>query len=239
MQAKIERLRDTGATVEVTGQLLVGIPDVNGTRIEPGYLEVIEAGTQEQPELEASLDPTADWPVFVNDRYGYQIKYPMEATISLFGPEGFHTEDKPEDMTPEQYMDSLLKEYTNRLCIKIEYSLGWIYIAAPPNKEKLYTPCGPTGVGAGDLTPKIESVFVGDQLYEANGHEFFGKWEVDGSLVTGETLDRHSEMFRIDLEDGTSIRFGSSPRTDATYEDYLMKTKETLLQIIATYEKVP
>jgi hypothetical protein len=75
LQAQIESLRDTGAVIQVSGQLLVGFPDVNGTRIEPSELTVIEAGTQEQPTVEP-FDPTADWQVFISDRYNYQIKYP-------------------------------------------------------------------------------------------------------------------------------------------------------------------
>ena len=239
-QAQIEALRDTGAIVKVSGKLLVGIPDVNGTRIEVVSLEVIEAGTIEQPPLVDVFDPTIEWPVFINDRYGYQISYPQDAAISLFGPEGFSMEDKPVDMSAEQYMDSLLKEYTNRLCVKIEYSLGWIYIAAPPNKEKFLTPCGPTGMGAGEMITKIETILIGDQLYQADGTEF--KLQIAdnaGNLITGETLDLHGEMFRVELEDGTVIRFGSTPRHDATYEDYLLKTKEILMQILTTYEPQP
>jgi hypothetical protein len=121
----------------------------------------------------------------------------------------------------------------------VEYSLGWIYIAAPPNKEKFMTACGPTGLGAGEVIEKVEDVYIGEVLYLANGVEF--KLKLDdgsGGVVMGETLDFHSEMFRIELEDGTVIRFGSMPRNDATYEDYLMKTRAMLLQIIATYKKV-
>jgi hypothetical protein len=240
LQDQIKQLRDTGAIIKVSGQLLVGFPDVNGTRIEVSDLEVIEPGIELQPEYEIDLELRADWPVFFNDRYGYQIKYPMDATISLFGPQGFSTEDKPDDMTAEQYMDSLLKEYTDRLCVKIDYALGWITISAPPNQEKHLTPCGPTGVGAGELISKIQSVYVGDQLYRANGHEI--RLQVnDGAdgILMGETLDLHSEMYYIQLQDRTVIRFGSTPRHDATYEDYMMKTRETLLQILATYQPSP
>jgi len=137
-------------------------------------------------------------------------------------------------------MDSLLKEYTNQLCVEIEYSLGWIYIAAPPNKERYLTPCGPTGLGAGETIEKIETIAFGEELYQANGVEF--KLQVidsEGDLITGESLDLHGEMFMIELEDGTRIRYGSIPRGDATYEDFLMKTKEILLQIIATYKHLP
>jgi hypothetical protein len=57
--------------------------------------------------------------------------------------------------------------------------------------------------------------------------------------TTGETLDLHNEIFWIYLEDGTRIAYGATPRTDATYEDYLMKTKEILLRILTTYEAMP
>jgi len=238
LQAQIESLWGTGAVVKVSGKLMVGFPDVNGTRIEVSEIEVIEAGTEEQPTLDP-FDPTADWPVFVNDRYSYKFSYPMNATLSFFGPESFQGDDLPEGMTADQYLDQLMKVYTNRLCVQIEYSLGWIYISSPPNQEKHFTPCGPTGVGAGDIIPLIENIFIGDQLYEATGHEILGKWEIDGTLVTGETLDRHYEMFRVELDDGTRISFGALPREDATYEDYLMKTKIMLLQILATYEAMP
>ena len=237
LQSQIEEVRNTGALVKVTGQLLVGVPDVNGTRIEVSDLEIIEPGAEPQPEVDVDLSVSADWPSFVNDRYGYQIKYPMDATISLFGPQGFSMEDKPADMTPEQYMDSLLKEYTNQLCVQIEYSLGWIYIAAPPNMEKQLTPCGPTGLGAGEIIDKVESIAIGDQLYQANGVEFkLHTTDSEGNPILSETLDIHGEMFLVQLEDGTVIRYGSYPRHDATYEDYMMKTRETLLQILATYQ---
>ncbi len=240
LQAQIKQLRDTGALVKVSGQLLVGIPDVNGTRIEVSNLEVIEPGKQKTPVYEPDFEVSTDWPVFVNDRYGYQIKYPMDATISLFGPATFPAEDLPDDLTTDQYMDSLLKEYSDRLCVSIKYSLGWVNISAPPNQEKYMNPCGPTGVGSGVVIPMIQSVYVGDQLYQADGHEI--KLHVDdgeGGILTGETLDLHYEMHMIKLEDGTMIRFGSTPRHDATYGDYLMKTRETLLQILATYQPSP
>jgi hypothetical protein len=78
-------------------------------------------------------------------------------------------------------------------------------------------------------------VGIGDQLYQANGME----WISGGPSPSGETLDLHSETFWIVLDDGTRIAYGATPRTDATYEDYLMKTKEMLLQILATFEAMP
>jgi hypothetical protein len=240
LKAKIENLRDTGAIVRVNGTLMVGIPDVNGTRIEVSSLEVLVEGTAAQPELDDSIDTTADWPVFINDRYNYQFRYPIEATISLHGPVGFPSEDLPDGMTADQYLDELTKTYTDRLCVGIHYSLGVIYISAPPNTGVFYTPCGPTGVGSGEVINKVENVVVGDTLYQASGMEIL--LEVSdgaGGVVRGETLDIHSEMFYITLEDDTRIFFGSIPVHDATYEDYQMKTREVLLQILRTYEDLP
>ena len=235
LQAQIESNRDTGAVVKVNGKLLVGFPDVNGTRIEVSKLDVIEAGTEEQPDLEYIFDPTADWPIFVNDRYGYQIKTPREATITLYGPMGFSQDELPEGMTEEQYMDQLHKTFTDRLCVYIEYSLGFIYISAPPNQEKLYVHCGTPAPGVGDYITKIETIDIGNQLYQAKGSEFIS----GGPSPTGETLDLHNETFWIDLDNGIRITYGATPRTDAAYEDYLMKSKEMLMQILATYEAVP
>lgn len=240
LQAQLESLRDTAAVVQLDAKLLVGVPDVNGSRLEVTHLDVLEPGTQEQPETDLSLDIPGDWPAFVNDRYSYQVRHPMGATISFFGPAGFSADDLPADMSPEQYMDSLLKEYTDRLCVRIEYSLGWIYIAAPPNKEKMLTPCGPTGIGAGEIINKIENIVIGDRVYQAHGTEFILQVsDSAGNIVTGETLDLHGEMFGVELPDGTVIRFGSQPRQDATYQDYLMKTRETLLLIVSTYQALP
>jgi hypothetical protein len=235
LRAQIDSLRDTGAVVKVSGKLMVGIPDVNGTRIEVSELLVVEEGTEEQPDLEDTFDPTADWPVFVNDRYGYQIKTPRQATITLYGPMGFSQEDLPEGLSAEQYMDQLIKTYTDQLCVHIEYSLGFIYISAPVNQEKLYTHCGTPAPGAGDHVAKIETVDIGDQLYQANGMEWISGWP----SPSGETLDLHSESFWIDLDDGIRITYGATPRSDATYEDYLAKSKEMLLKILATYEAMP
>jgi len=59
-----------------------------------------------------------------------------------------------------------------------------------------------------------------------------------GGKVRGETLDMHYELNTLVLEDKTRIFFGSVPRTDATYDDYLMKTRETLLSVIWTYQTI-
>lgn len=241
LQAEIESQRDTGSILAVDGRLIVGAPDVNGTRIEVNHLTLIESGSAIQPTRPANIeDLTADWSVFTNDRYSYQIKYPQEANLSFHGPVGFPSDELPADKDVDEYMQDLLKLYTDKLCVQIEYSLGWIFISAPENSGARYNPCGPTGIGSGDVIPLTESVYIGDRLYHANGQEVKLAFpDANGNLVRGETLDLHFEMFMVELEDGTRIRWGASPDGEATYEDYRMKTREVLLQILATYQDLP
>lgn len=239
LSAQLESLRDTGSVVRVSGSLMVGVPDVNGTRIEVSKIEVLTVGSETQPELSDSIDLTETWPVFTSTRFGYQIKYPQDAKISLFGPMSFAIDEIPAGMSDDQYLDELQKLYTDQLCVNIEYSLGWIYISAPPNQEKHYTPCGPTGIGSGEVINTIEIVVIGETIYQAHGMEVLLQVsDGAGGIITGDTLNLHYEDFRLVLEDGTVIRYGAKPNAVATYQDYLMKTKEMLLQIIATYQAV-
>lgn len=231
LQAEIERLRDTGSRVQISGRLLVGFPDVNSTRIEVSSLQVLEEGDQIQPTQDV-FDPTADWEVFTSSRYGYQIKYPAGAELSFYGPEGFSPDDLPEGMTPEEYMGALLKEYTDQLCVQIEYGLGFIYISAPPNNQgELLVHCGVPGWGVGELIPQTKDITIGGDLYTASGTEFIASEEYNDG-----TLDSHHLRMVVTLEDGTWIIYGATPRGDATYDDYLMKTQDTLEIIIGTYE---
>ena len=232
LQAEIERLRDTGTLVQVSGTLLVGFPDVNSTRIEVSSLQILEEGDQIQP-TQATFDPTADWQAFTSNRYNYQIKYPAVAELSFYGPEGFSRDDLPEGMTPEEYMDALLKEYTDQLCVQIEIGLGFIYISAPPNNQgELLVHCGVPAWGAGETVSIERNITIGDKVYEAGGVEFFA------SNPSGDTLDLHTEILFIDLEDGTRITYGSTPRSDANFEDYLMKTQDSLERIVSTYTEI-
>ena len=215
-------------SVQVSGKLLVGFPDVNSTRIEVSSLEVIEEGSEVQPTLETSFDPTADYQVYTNNRYGYQFKYPDRATLSFFGPDTFSPNDLPEGMTSEEYLETLQKTYTDQLCVQIEYSLGYIYISAVPNNtEDFMVDCGNTESFSGEILPLERTISIGSETYLAQGFEFTG---------TGETLDQHNELLWINLEDGNRIAFGATSRTDANYEDYLMKTQIILEQILSTYQ---
>ena len=89
--------------------------------------------------------------------------------------------------------------------------MGWVYVAASPNKEKLLNPCGPKGLEAGEIINKIETISIGNKLSQAHEIEFILQIaDNTGNPATEETLDLHGETFRVELEDGTVIRFGTS-----------------------------
>jgi len=227
---QLDSLRDTEANIRVWGELMTGIPDVNGSRIQVARIEILEEGSVvAPPATEIVPDLTEGWETYNNQDYGYQFRHPANATITEFGVVGFSSDELPEEMSTEDYMAQLQAQYGNSLCVQVEYALGYLMISAPPNEGFGYYPCGRTGVGVGEIENKVEVVTIGGHTYEANGFEFIGK---------DETLPEHNETFVLTLEDGTRIEYGARPVSDATYEDYLMKGKGMLLQILATYETI-
>ncbi|MGB3714818.1 MAG: hypothetical protein WA996_10350 [Candidatus Promineifilaceae bacterium] len=237
INSQLESLRDSGTVIQVWGELIAGIPDWNGTQIQVSRLEVVENPS-------AALPPAPDWPdaddgmeVYLNEDYGYQLRVPPTATIVESGAVGFLSEEQPEGMTAEEYMTQLQEQYGNQLCVQIENGLGYIAISAPPNKGFRYIPCGLTGLGAEETVEKSEEVTIGGQTYTAQGIEWIGN--MAPCSPSRETLDCHSEMMRIELEDGTQVEFGSRYEPTASFEDYLMKGKPMLHQILASYETMP
>lgn len=228
MKSELDSLRDTEAIIRVWGELMTGIPDVNGSRIQVARIEILEEGSVvAPPATEVVLDLTEGWETYINQDYGYQFRHPANITITEFGVVGFSSDELPEEMSEEEYMAQLQAEYGNSLCVHVEYALGYMYISAPPNEGFRYYPCGRTGVGVGEIENRTEVVTIGGHTYEANGIEVSGQ---------DETLAEHNETFVFTLEDGTRIEYGARPVSDANYEDYLMKGKGMLLQILATYE---
>jgi len=230
MKSQLDSLRDTEAIIRVWGELMTGIPDVNGSRIQVARIEILEEGSVvAPPATEIVPDLTEGWETYINRDYGYKFRHPANATITEFGVVGFSSDELPEEMSEEEYMAQLQAEYGNSLCVHVEYALGYMYISAPPNEGFRYYPCGRTGVGLGEIENKTEVVTIGGQTYEANGIEVIGQ---------DETLAEHNETLIFMLADGTRIEYGARPVSDANYEDYLMKGKGMVLQILATYETI-
>ncbi len=237
INSQLESLRDTETVIRVWGEVLAGIPDWNGTQIQVSRFEVVENPS-------AALPPAPDWPEaddgmieYLNEDYGYQLRVPPVATITASGPVGFLAEELPEGMTDEAFMIQLQEQYGNQLCVQIEYALGYMNISAPPNQGFRYIPCGLTGLGAGETVEKSEEVTIAGQAYTAQGIEWTGN--MAPCSPPRETLDCHSEMMRVQLEDGTQIEFGSRYEPTARFEDYLIKGRDMLLQILASYETGP
>ena len=93
--------------------------------------------------------------------------------------------------------------------------------------------CGVPGWGAGELTPQTKDITIGGVLYTATGSMFLASEEYNDG-----TLNSNHLHMKVDLEDGVRIVYHGIPRTDATLDDYIMKTQEILERIISTYQSV-
>jgi hypothetical protein len=72
LQAKLAHFFETGERVEMSGLLMVGVPDVNGTRIEISSIQVLRGETR--PD---NLDSS----VYENREYGFQFTYPAYMSV--------------------------------------------------------------------------------------------------------------------------------------------------------------
>jgi hypothetical protein len=222
MQTRIEALSDSGAIVQLSGTVMIGVPDVNGLRIDPYSIDVVEAGSGEgigQP----GEGLAQGWQIYSNDRFGYRLQHPEKAEIVEHGPDGgVPTNEIPEGMTADLYQEQLQKVYP-KLCVEIKYGQGYVNISAPINAGARYSPCWRTGVGVAEILPISTEVDVGGQLYTVDGMEIISDYE-------------HSENFSLELDDGTQIRFGGGSKDGGSYEDYLTNNRDILLQILASYQ---
>jgi hypothetical protein len=223
-------LRGTDQVVIVSGELLTGVPDVNGARIQASSITLTgEAQAVDQPNT-ASQDPRADWQFYQDPGGKYTFRFPPAADIIVHGIEGFPTDELPDGMTPDEYMIQLREQHPDPLCVEVLYVLGYFTINSPENLERQYTPCGRTGVGAGETQEKSQIISIAGKEYTAEGFEFQGG---------GDSLDAHNETLHVMLDNGLRIEFGALPRIDATWQDYLMKGKPLILEILAGMEMMP
>jgi putative hemolysin len=80
LATQIESLRDTGTIVRVWGRISAGVIDWNATQIQVDRLEI----AAEAPAASAGYD---GWNAYTNERFGYSLKYPGDATL-LESPQG-------------------------------------------------------------------------------------------------------------------------------------------------------
>jgi hypothetical protein len=74
LQAQIERFQKNGEIVEVSGKLMVGVPDVNGTRIEISSIEIRTESGMPRPDY-------TDESVYENREYGFSFSYPPYMSV--------------------------------------------------------------------------------------------------------------------------------------------------------------
>ena len=72
LQAKLAHFFETGEVVEMSGLLMVGVPDVNGTRIEISSIQARRGGPR--PD-------NIDSSVYENWEYGFQFTYPPYMSV--------------------------------------------------------------------------------------------------------------------------------------------------------------
>lgn len=233
LQAELEALRDTGTVIRIWGELVAGIPDWAGTQIQVQRFERLDSEGIDIPVQPTQAADDRGWETYVNERYGYEIQYPPEATLEEMGIHGYTVDadgnpigDIPEGLEPDEIFEYLRQTYGENLCVQITYALGYITISAPENAAFQYATCGRTGVGAGELIDKEETVQIDGAEHLAKGFEF---------RSGGDTLPEHNETFSLVLPDGTRIEYSSRASSNGTYQDYLMKTKPVLLEILVTY----
>ncbi|NOQ39152.1 MAG: hypothetical protein GQ562_02460, partial [Anaerolineales bacterium] len=74
LQAQIKHYFETGDKVEVSGNLMVGVPDVNGTRIEISSIEFLSMAGPRPDVIDGSL--------YENQEYGFSFQYSSHMSVA-------------------------------------------------------------------------------------------------------------------------------------------------------------
>jgi hypothetical protein len=165
------------------------------------------------------------WLTYTNDVYGYEFKYPPGATVTE-APESSFTlswEDQQQGLT----FHDVYERYTGKICVRVNYKIGFVTISAPENREMRHVICGRTS-RAFEGPDLCETLSIDGETYTAGGFEERGP---------GETTDYHNEYMVVVLDDKTQIGYGTGPTDTATFEDYL-EMRGDLVKIIESYRKL-
>lgn len=171
---------------------------------------------------------------YTNDKYGYTFNYPRSATISEVDKNAFN-------VTPEEYrngitVDSLLAQYTGKICVRASLNNGYMAVAAAANNKPngdIVALCMRTGVGAcspesqrqgGNVSNYDKDVTIGGKIYTAHGTR---------QECTGDEPP-YVESLRVKLEDGTKIEFGGSAQSKEAYD----ALRTDLVKMVESYKKI-
>ena len=224
---RLEAMAGGEVDLRVWGDLLTGVPDVNGSRIQVTRLDVIGDTAKAKPISQVTpFDPLADWQTYSNPMFSYQIRYPENAVLEELPIVSFDSSELPEGMTPAEYMSQLEVKYGSSLCIQITYALGYLTISAAPNTGNRYVTCGRSGTAAGDLDGISEMININGKELTAQGYHIKG---------SSDALDQSGEVLWVEMDDGTVLEFGSIPENSATFTDYQMKGASMIRDIVGTF----
>src|SRR5690606_33891602 len=93
------------------------------------------------------------WVLYESEFYGYQLRYPEEATVRRSGVSGFFPEEKPAGVSDEAYLAQIKEAYPAvDICLNVSLKEGFVAIMAPPEKGGKYGGiCPGLGIGAYDV----------------------------------------------------------------------------------------
>ncbi len=133
IEAEIAGLRDSGKTITVWGQMICGVPDVNGCQIQVSRLEVEDV----------EVSPYEGWAFYTNVEYGFSFHFPPDWTLR---------EAPEKDSTAEGGL------HYGR-AIQLEKQGILLYIGYRRASEDYFL--GGTGTPAGDPEPRGIALFLG------------------------------------------------------------------------------
>jgi hypothetical protein len=190
------------------------------------------------PTPQPTSDVVAGWQTYTSSYYAYTVSFPPEARLRRQGVDGFPTEELPEGMTSEAYLDQLKETYPNDICVSIGFGLGSVHILAPLEEGgKYHYICPGLGIGDYDIVDISETLMIdGRSITTTFGSQI---------LERDEAGTFRSEFLRFELEDGTTITYYAGPDESSKFEeDYaaayeaFLADRATLLQIIASYRAI-
>ena len=204
--------------------LPLSTPTASATSTQPPSAPATPSTTA--TSLLATGTPLEEWFVYKNTFYGYQINYPPKANIGIEGVIDYPSDEKPENLSHDAYLDQLKETYPGDICVVITYMTGFVTIRAPLDNGGRYTShCGTSGIGADyDTVEKTEVVMVNGEPYTAEGVELHRS--------TDKTRGAVRELFYLYLPDGTQIHYGRA----ISFPDE-GHVKEVLMQIISSYHR--
>lgn len=173
------------------------------------------------------------WLTYENEFLGYRFSYPPEARIRTLGVTGFPTEERPEDMSDDEYFAYLQSIYRGDLCTDMRYKTGFVVVMLEDEAGGRYSgPCGITGVGDYTIESWEEAFIIDGRSYTASAARLY-KWQTDQLEHEYYLLLHLDNNLRIDI--GISMKGTPRSAQQDLSEAEINAIRETLRQVIASF----